>query len=206
MIAKLKGLVDSVGLDWAVIDVHGVGYQVMCSSRTIQGLPAVGEAAVVFVETFIREDQLRLYGFASETEREWFRLLQTVQGVGSRVALAVLGTLSVQELATAISMQDKAMVSRAPGVGAKVAARLCAELKDKAPGIALGDATMARLSAEMGAGASAPSAGRDAVSALVNLGYGQSQAGAAVAASLAEAGEGATTERLIRLALKELAR
>lgn len=205
MIAKLKGLVDSMGLDWVVIDVNGVGYHVVCSTRTLQALPAVGEAATVFVETFIREDHIRLYGFGSEAEREWFRLLQTVQGVGSRVALAVLGTLSLNELQTAVSMQDKAMVARAPGVGAKVAGRIVAELKDKAPGIALGDPSLAKLSGEMGE-ARAPSAGRDAVSALVNLGYGQSQAGTAVATALAEAGEEATTERLIRLALKELSR
>ena len=205
MIAKLKGLVDSTGLDWAVIDVHGVGYHVVCSTRTLQALPAAGEAATVFVETFIREDHIRLYGFSSEAEREWFRLLQTVQGVGSRVALAVLGTLSLGELQTAVSMQDKAVVSRAPGVGAKVAGRIVAELRDKAPGIALGDPSLAKLSGEM-EDKRAPSAGRDAVSALVNLGYGQSQAGSAVATALTEAGEEATTERLIRLALKELAR
>ncbi|ESR26180.1 Holliday junction branch migration protein RuvA [Lutibaculum baratangense] len=205
MISKLKGIVDSTGLDWAVIDVGGVGYHVVCSSRTLQALPRIGEAATLFVDTFIREDHIRLYGFASDAEREWFRLLQTVQGVGSRVALAVLSTLSVAELQSAISLQDKAMVSRAPGVGAKVAARIVAELKDKAAGLAVADPALARLSGELGGGGK-PSAGSDAVSALVNLGYGQSQAGTAVATAIAEAGDDATTERLIRLALKELAR
>lgn len=204
MIAKLKGLIDSAGADWAVIDVGGVGYHLTCSARTLAALPRPGEPATIFVETFISDEHIRLYGFSSEAEREWFRLLRTVQGVGSRVALAVLGTLSAGELGTAIAMQDKAMVARAPGVGPKVAARIVSELRDRAPALSA-DPALAMLSGELAAGG-APSPARDAVSALVNLGYGQAQAGAAVAAAANAAGQAATTETLIRLGLKELAR
>ncbi len=204
MIAKLKGMVDSYGADWVVIDVGGVGYHVWCSARTLSALPPVGEPAVVFVETFIADDHIRLYGFAGEAEREWFRLLRTVQGVGNRVALAVLGTLSTADLETAIAMQDKAMVSRAPGVGAKVAGRIVSELRDRAP-VLDADPAFAKVSGDIAAGAGSSPA-RDAVSALVNLGYAQAQAGAAVAAAASAAGEGATTETLIRLGLKELSR
>ncbi len=133
MIGKLTGVVDSFGEDWVILDVHGVGYLAHCSAKTLEALPSRGEAATLFVETQIREDQIRLIGFMSEVEREWFRLLLTVQGVGSRVALAVLGTLNASELASAIALQDKAMIARAPGVGPKVAARIAAELKDRAP-------------------------------------------------------------------------
>lgn len=204
MISKLKGLIDSYGEDRVVVDVGGVGYQVTCSTRTLSALPRPGEAATVFVETFISDDQIRLYGFASEAERDWFRLLRTVQGVGSRVALGVLGTLSPADLGTAVAMQDKAMVARAPGVGPKVAGRIVSELRDRAPAASV-DPAFARLSGEIGADG-APSAARDAVSALVNLGYAQAQAGAAVAAATGQAGAEATAETLIRLGLKELAR
>jgi Holliday junction DNA helicase RuvA len=205
MIGKLKGTVDSFAPDSVTLDVHGVGYVVHCSARTLEALPGAGEAAVLFVETQIREDQIRLVGFMSEAEREWFRLMLTVQGVGSKVALSVLGTLKPAELASAVAMQDRAMIARAPGVGPKVAARICAELKDKAPALTGIDAGAARLRAELGEGA-APRPASDAVSALVNLGYAQAQASAAVAAAMREAGEGAETARLIRLGLKELAR
>ncbi|NJL07793.1 MAG: Holliday junction branch migration protein RuvA, partial [Methylacidiphilales bacterium] len=133
MIGKLKGVIDSYGEDFVILDVQGVGYQVHCSARTLQALPAPGEAATLAIDTFVREDQIRLFGFAADTEREWFRLLQTVQGVGTKVALAILSTLKPAELASAIALADKAMVARAPGVGPKVAARIVAELKDKAP-------------------------------------------------------------------------
>jgi Holliday junction DNA helicase RuvA len=205
MIGKLTGIVDSFGTDWAILDVRGVGYHVFCSVKTLEALPSRGEAATLFIETQIREDQIRLVGFMSEVEREWFRLLLTVQGVGSKVALAVLGTLNSSELASAIALQDKAMIARTPGVGPKVAARIAAELKDRAPGITGVDAGVLRLQSELG-GKIAPKPASDAVSALVNLGYGQMQASAAIAAALREAGEGAETARLIRLGLKELAR
>jgi holliday junction DNA helicase RuvA len=205
MIGKLTGVVDSTGEDWAVLDVNGVGYLVHCSVKTLEGLPSRGEAARLFIETQIREDQIRLVGFTSEVEREWFRLLLTVQGVGSRVALSVLGTLNASEIASAVALQDKAMIARAPGVGPKVAARIAAELKDKAPGIAGLDMGVIRLQSELGDKV-APKPASEAVSALVNLGYGQMQASAAIAAAMREAGEGAETARLIRLGLKELSR
>jgi Holliday junction DNA helicase RuvA len=153
----------------------------------------------------VREDVIRLYGFANELEREWFRLLQIVQGVGAKVALAVLGTLKPGELATAIALQDRATLVRAPGVGRKVAERIVAELRDKAPAYASADPAVVHLQADL-ADRRAPAPVADAVSALVNLGYAQIQASAAVAAATRSAGEGASTEQLIRLGLKELAR
>ncbi len=204
MIGKLKGVIDSYGEDFIVLDVQGVGYLVHCSARTLQALPAAGEAATLSIETHVREDQIRLFGFLSDTEREWFRLLQTVQGVGTKVALAILSTLSAHDIANAIALQDKAMFGRAPGVGKKLAERIVLELKDKAPAFAPADAALAKLQADLDA--PRPTAASDAVSALVNLGYGQMQASAAIAAALREAGEGAETARLIRLGLKELAR
>lgn len=203
MIGKLSGVVDSFGEDWVVLDVHGVGYIAHCSLKTLGALPGKGEAAVLFIETQVRDDSIRLIGFATEVEREWFRLLLAVQGVGTRVALAVLGTLNASELASAVAMQDKAVIARTPGVGPKVAARIAAELKDKAPGIAGVDMGAIRLQSELGDKV-APKPASDAVSALVNLGYGQTQASAAIAAAMQEAGEGAETARLIRLGLKEL--
>jgi Holliday junction DNA helicase RuvA len=205
MIGKLRGVVDSFGADFVVIDVHGVGYVAHCSAKTLEALPPKGEAATLFTETQIRDDQLRLVGFGSEAEREWFRLMLTVQGVGSKVALSVLGTLSPKELGSAVAAGDKAMVARAPGVGPKVAARICAELKDRLPALSDLDAKVVRLAAGLGEGVAAKPAA-EAVSALVNLGYGQAQAMAAVARIAAEAGEGAGAASLIRLGLRELAR
>jgi Holliday junction DNA helicase RuvA len=205
MIGKLRGIVDSYGEDWVIVDVGGVGYQVHCSTRTLQSLPQPGDAVSLSIETYVREDVIRLYGFASDTEREWFRLLQTVQGVGSKVALAVLGILRPGELATAIALQDKALIARAPGVGKKVAERIVAELRDKAPAYASADPAVVHLQADL-ADRRAPQPVAEAVSALVNLGYPQVQASAAVAAASRGAGEDASTEQLIRLGLKELAR
>jgi Holliday junction DNA helicase RuvA len=205
MIGKLKGIVDSYGDDWVILDVGGVGYQVHCSSRTLQGLPSPGEAAQLAIETYVREDMIKLFGFGADVEREWFRLLMTVQGVGSKVALAILGILKPADLANAIALQDKAQVSRAPGVGPKVAARIIAELKDKAPAFASADPAVIAMQDEL-ADRRAPQSVADAVSALTNLGYPQIHASAAVAAASRSAGEGATTETLIRLGLKELAR
>jgi len=205
MIGKLKGRVDSLGDDLVIVDVGGVGYEVYCSARTLQRLPAIGEAVTLSIETEMREDAIRLFGFTTPLEREWYRLLHTVQGVGAKVALAVLGTLDVGELAAAIALKDTAAISRAPGVGKRLAERIAAELKDKAPAAGLGDAVHLRLQADLATvRAGGPLA--DAVSALVNLGYPQLQANAAVAAAAREAGEGATTEVLIRRGLKELAR
>ena len=205
MIGKLRGVLDSVGEDHAIIDVHGVGYLVHCSSRTLGKLPSAGEAVTLWIETHVREDMIRLYGFGSHLEREWFRLLQMVQGVGAKVALAVLSTLTPSELANAIALKDIAMVSRAPGVGKKVAERIVVELKAKAPAFAGEAAASIGLKQELGEGvAAAPVA--DAVSALVNLGYSRDQAANAVAAALKAAGEDANSATLIRLGLKELAR
>ncbi len=204
MIGKLKGVVDSYGDGFVVVDVHGVGYLVHCSARTLQALPRPGEAVTLAIETHVREDQIRLFGFQADVEREWFRLLQTVQGVGTRVALAVLGILRPADLATAIATRDRAAIARAPGVGPKVAERICTELKDKAPAYAAVDPALVKLSGDLEE-QRAPQAVRDAVSALVNLGYGQPQAAAAIAAAAGAAGEGADAARLIRLGLKELA-
>jgi Holliday junction DNA helicase RuvA len=205
MIGKLAGVVDSFGPDWVILDVHGVGYQVTCSARTLEALPGRGETATLFIETQIRDDAIRLIGFLSEIEREWFRLLLAVQGVGSKVALAVLGTLKVSDLASAVALGDKGMIARAPGVGPKVAARICTELKDRAPALAGIDMAAIRLTSELG-DKLAPRPASDAVSALVNLGYGEAQASAAIAAAMAAAGEGAEAAQLIRLGLRELAR
>ena len=205
MIGRLKGMIDSYGEDFIVLDVNGVGYLVHCSARTLQELPAAGEPAALAIETHVREDQIRLFGFLTEVEREWFRLLQTVQGVGAKVALSVLGTLGPDELASAIALRDKAMVARTPGVGPKVAERIVTELRDKAPAYAGIDPAVIRLSGAI-EDKRAPQPVADAVSALVNLGYGQPQAAAAVATAARSAGEGADAARLIRLGLKELSR
>jgi holliday junction DNA helicase RuvA len=205
MIGKLRGIVDSYGEDWVILDVQGVGYVVFCSSRTLSALPSTGQAAMLAIETYVREDQIRLFGFASDEERDWFRLLQTVQGIGTRVALAILSTFKPGDLASAIALGDKAAVARAPGVGPKVAQRIVSELKDKVPTFGGVSSDVIELQANLGA-KRAPGAVSDAVSALVNLGYGQTQASAAVAAALREAGEGAETARLIRLGLRELSR
>jgi Holliday junction DNA helicase RuvA len=205
MIGKLKGVIDSYGEDTVIVDVNGVGYQVHCSVRTLQELPGIGQPATLSIETHVREDQIRLFGFVTEIEREWFRLLQTVQGVGVKVALAVLGTLKPAELASAIAMRDKAMVARTPGVGAKVAERIVTELKDKAPAYTNIDPALVRLSGALD-DKRAPAPVTDAVSALVNLGYAQAQAAAAIAVATRSAGEGAEATTLIRLGLRELAK
>ena len=205
MIGKLKGVIDSYGEDFIVLDVHGVGYLVHCSARTLQALPSPGEAAVLSIETYVREDQIKLFGFRGDTEREWFRLLQTVQGVGAKVALSVLGTLKHNELASAIAMRDKAMITRAPGVGPKVAERIVTELKDKAPAFANVDPALVHLSGAID-NDRAPRPVTDAISALVNLGYGQPQAATAVASAARSIGEDADVSELIKLGLKELAR
>ena len=204
MIGKLKGLIDSYGQDFVIVDVNGVGYLVHCSARTLQALLAQGEAVTLAIETHVREDQIRLFGFLSDGEREWFRLLQTVQGVGTKVALSVLSTLKPADLANAIAMRDKGMVARTPGVGPKVAERIVTELKDKAPAYADVDPAVIRL-----AGAveerRAPRPVADAVSALVNLGYRRVDAFGAVARASRKVGSEAKLDALIRGGLKELA-
>ena len=203
MIGKLKGIIDSYGDDWTIIDVGGVGYHVSCSAKTLVALPPIGQAGEFFIETLVTQDAITLVGFTNANERDWFRLLKTVQGVGTKVALAILSTISASELANAIAVGDKAMVTRAPGVGPKVAQRIVLELKDKAPAFAPAGSGLAGLTAAIDSTTQTSAA--DAVSALANLGYSQTQAGVAVAAVLAKGHEDAKTEVLIRLALKELA-
>ncbi|MDN2565341.1 Holliday junction branch migration protein RuvA [Aquibium sp. A9E412] len=202
MIGKLKGIVDAVDEDHCIIDVGGVGYVAFCPARTLAALEA-GTAATLFIETYVREDAIRLFGFASAAEREWFRLLQNVQGVGARVALSVLSTLSAADLSNAIALRDTAMVARSPGVGKKVAERIVSELKGKGPALAAGGGASG-FAQELGEGA-APAPAADAVSALTNLGYPRDVAANAVAAAMKEAGEAADSARLIRLGLKALA-
>lgn len=203
MIGKLKGKIDEVGEDWVLLDVNGVCYEVSCSSRTLGALPSTGEAATLSIETYVREDQIRLFGFLNEQERTWFRLLQSVQGVGAKVALAIMSTLSMTDLSNAIAMQDKAMVARSPGVGPKVAGRIVSELKDKVPAFSISD--IEGTTAQSGeTPAPQSSATSDAISALTNLGYSPSQASAAIATVYKEAGEEPSAETLIRLGLKEL--
>jgi Holliday junction DNA helicase RuvA len=203
MIGKLAGRLDAVGPSTLIIDVGGVGYEVTAPARTLAALPAIGETVTLSIDTHVREDEIRLYGFASEHERAWFRALQTVQGVGARIALAVLGALDANELANAVALQDKAQVARAPGVGPKVAARIVSELKDKMPALA----PAIRPAGGMAVPIMLPEglAARDAVSALTNLGYAHAQAAAAISLAIAKAGRDARAEELIRLGLKELA-
>jgi Holliday junction DNA helicase RuvA len=195
MIAKLTGLIDAATADGVVLDVNGVGYLVFCSPRTLARLPAKGAPASLLIETHVREDHIHLYGFADVAERDWFRLLTTVQGVGAKLAQAVLGTLSPDDLARAIAAGDKVSLARAPGVGQKLAGRIAAELKDKVGAVALGPAITALP--ERGIEA-------DAVSALVNLGYRRAEAFEAVAAATRRLGGAAQVDQLIKAGLKEL--
>lgn len=199
MIGRLKGRVDGRGDNWALIDVGGVGYMVEGSARMLDALPSDGEAVSLAIETYVREDQLRLFGFLSEQERSWFRLLIGVQGVGARFALAIQSVLSADELSQAVAAEDKAMVSRAPGVGPKVAQRIVQELKDKVP-----ESHFAVSSAVTGEAALAGQAMREALSALTNLGYQRTQAAQALSAARNALGDDAAVEALIKQGLKEL--
>ena len=205
MIGRLRGIVAAKGEEWVILDVGGVGYEVYCSSRVLSWLDGQDGEVTLSIETHVREDQIRLFGFQNEPERQWFRLLQSVQGVGARVALSILGTLTLQEIANAIALQDKASMSRAPHVGPKLAQRIVVELKDKAPVLSLASAAV--MPAPVGkAGSAAATANAEAISALVNLGYQQIQASVAIAAASREIGAQASTAELIRRGLKELAR
>jgi Holliday junction DNA helicase RuvA len=201
MIGKLTGVLESSGEDWALIDVRGVGYLVFCSARTLERAGRQGDGVSLLVETHVREDHIHLYGFADPGERDWFRLLSTVQGVGAKMALAVLSTLSPTDLIRAIAAQDKAALTRASGVGPKLAARIVAELKDKAGTAALGPAAAMGAGA-ISAGLEAPA--EDALSALVNLGYGRSEALGAVVEASRRLGNKAPLTALIKEGLKEL--
>ncbi len=198
MIAMLAGVIDEIGPDRLVLDVNGVGYLVFCSSRTLGRAPRRGEALRLLVETHVREDHIHLYGFAEESERHWFRLLNTVQGVGARLALAILGTLAPDALVTAILAQDKAALTRAEGVGPKLGQRIVTELKDKVGNLALGAVHALPEGAE--------AATADAVSALVNLGYQRSEAYGAISSAARRLGPKAALDALIRAGLRELGR
>jgi holliday junction DNA helicase RuvA len=201
MIAKLTGILDSISADGTVIDVGGVGYLCFCSGRTLGQLPPAGGPARLLVETHVREDHIHLYGFIDAAEREWFRLLTTVQGVGAKVTLAILSAVAPNDLTLAIVSQDRTTLSRADGVGPKLAARIVNELKDKVGGLAL---VATNAAAPAPAAADAGPTG-DAVSALVNLGYRRAEAFGAVAAASRRLGDGAAVDALIRAGLQELA-
>lgn len=198
MIAKLRGLLDGFGADFAVIDVGGVGYLVSASTRTLSQLGAIGEPVELHTEMLVAQDAIRLVGFSTATERDWFRLLISVQGVGSRVALAILSVLAVDELHRAVAAGDSRMVARAQGVGPKLAQRIVHELKDRAGTVALGPAAAAPIPAGSHA--------QDAVSALLNLGFRPAEAAGAVARAEAELGPEASLDALVRGALKKAAR
>jgi Holliday junction DNA helicase RuvA len=209
MIGKLKGKVDAIGESHLLIDVNGVGYEVQASTKTLRNLK-VGDDVALTIDTHVREDAIRLFGFQSEFERSWFRTLQSIQGVGAKVALSVLGVMAPQDLANAVSIGNSAAIEEAPGVGKKLAQRIVLELKDKAPGLSLSGHNIPAA----GAGTAAPGAGglpsglafAEALSALTNLGYNPAQANAAVAVAAQELGEAAGTAGLIKRSLKELAR
>lgn len=208
MIGKLRGKIDAIGESHLIIDVGGVGYEVQASSRTLRNLK-LGDEVSLTIDTHVREDAIRLFGFSSEVERSWFRTLQNVQGVGSKVALSILGVLSPHDLANAIALGNWQSVEQAQGVGKKLALRITAELKDKAPALSVaglnvpvgGKVPAAELAQSLDGNATA-----EAISALTNLGYQPAQAAAAVAAAVAELGKEADVAKLIRRGLKELAR
>ena len=197
MIAKLRGLLDGFGADHAVVDVGGVGYLVYASSRTLSALGAIGDEIILHTEMLVAEDSIRLVGFATAAERDWFRLLTSVQGVGARVALGILSALSIDEVHRAVASGDNAMIARAQGVGPKLAQRIVNELRDKAGSIALGPGGLA---------APTGSHSQDALSALANLGFRPAEAAAAVAKAEAELGPDANLDALVREALRKAAR
>lgn len=213
MIGKLRGKVDAIGESHLILDVNGVGYEVQASARTLRNLK-LGDEASLTIDTHVREDAIRLYGFSSELERSWFRTLQNVQGVGAKVALAVLGVLSTPDLANAVALGNWAAVEQAPGVGKKLAQRIVSELKDKAPALSMAGLNMKGSAGKSDVGSSVPAeqttsegmAAAEAISALTNLGYNPAQASQAVAAAMQELGNDADTAKLIRRGLKELAR
>jgi Holliday junction DNA helicase RuvA len=202
VIAKLRGAVDGIEDGKCIIDVNGVGYLVYCSSRTLAALPNPPGIASLLIETQVREDAISLYGFGSPAERDWFRLLTTVQGVGAKVALALLSSLSPDQLIAAIATQDRAALTKSPGVGPKLAIRLLSELRERAGVMPGGGISGAMFNAAL----PAQSTAADALSALQNLGYRRAEAEAAIARVLAEHGEQAPLDVLIRAGLKALAR
>lgn len=204
MIAKLKGLIDSTGEDWVILDVNGVGYLVFCSGKTLSKLPSQGQATTLLIETHVREDHIHLYGFADAPERDWFKMLTTVQGVGAKVGLAILSALSSDEIVHAIAAQDAKTLTRANGVGPKVANRIVTELKDKAGGLALSSESSEATGTGSSSVSSFGGALTEAASALVNLGYGRSDALSAVSKANKKLGGNGDLQSLIREALAEL--
>jgi len=205
MIAKLSGVVDQLQGDAVVIDVNGIGYLVFCSTRTIGYLPPIGSPARLLIETHVREDHIHLYGFIDPAERDWFRLLTTVQGVGARLALAILSVIAPETLGLAILAQDKAALTRAEGVGPRLAARIVNELRDKMGGITA-SLVPASASAEKTRPVSEPGPTADAIAALENLGVGRTEALGAIAAAARRLGNAAAADVLVRAGLEELAR
>ncbi len=199
MIGKLSGIIDSISLNHLIVDVQGVGYVVACSANTLRNIGSKSEAVSLLIETQVREDAINLYGFADANERDWFRLLTTVQGVGSKSALAILGTLPPEKLSHAIAAQDKSALTQAEGVGPKLALRIVTELKDKVAALSSHDFAIQNTAANLNGSATS-----DAVSALVNLGYKRMDAFAAVSAAAAKLGENAKIDALIRAGLTEL--
>lgn len=199
MIAQLTGRIDTITDANCIIDVNGVGYLVQASTRTLSALPKAPEQAKMLIETHVREDAILLYGFADSAERDWFRLLTTVQGVGAKVALAILSTLSPSELVGAIAAGDRASVTRAPGVGAKLAVRVLTELREKACAMPIGASFIVPPALPAGPA-------EEALSALLNLGYRRPEAQPAVARVVERLGDAATLDQVIRDSLKELAR
>ncbi len=202
MIGKLKGIVEEYGDDYVLLDVQGVCYLTFCSSRTLSALPQVGKAASLFVEMVVREDFIKLYGFATQSEKAWFNTLISVQGVGAKVGLAILSTLSPSEIASAIALQDKNIIGRANGVGPKLAQRIVSELKGKVPDLGAINKGL-DLQNAIGEGTT-PSNIADALSALSNLGYSSAQTSSILAKIIAKEGEDIEVAKLIRLGLKEL--
>jgi Holliday junction DNA helicase RuvA len=196
MIAKLSGLLDSTGPDWLILDVGGVGYHVFASGRTLSQAPDIGQKFSLLIETLVRNEQMQLFGFAQEGERNWFRLLLGIQGVGAKVALAILSALSLDDLHQAILAQDQILITRADGVGPKLAGRIIAELKGKAGGLGL--STLSAPSQVLIGTSSLSGSVSEAISALSNLGYRRSEAIEAIAKSSQTLGTGASTEALIR--------
>ena len=205
MIGKLRGKVDAIGEAICIIDVGGVGYEVQASARALRNM-TIGAEVSLTIDTHVREDAIRLYGFASEQERTWFRTLQNVQGVGAKVALAILGILGPQDLANAIALGNWQAVEQTPGVGKKIAQRIVSELKDKAPALSVAGLEVPVASTGEASGSVESNAPAEAISALINLGYVPAQASQAVAAAARELGDDADTAGLIRRGLKELAR
>jgi Holliday junction DNA helicase RuvA len=206
MIGKLKGRIDSIYEDSVILDVGGVGYHVFCSSRTLALMPSKGEAFELITHTHVREDHIHLFGFPDASERDWFLLLMTVQGVGVKMAMAILSVFSPQQFAQAIAAKDVKALTQVSGVGAKLAERLTTELKNKVAKLPAGDSTIGAIKGRKGSALPPATASEDAISALVNLGYGRSEAYSAVAQAAGRIDGTPGVEMLIKESLKALAR